>query len=60
MNAGGKERPTIIDVRGISKKFADKLVVNNVDMRVREGQIYGFLGPNGSGKTRSSACSAAC
>ncbi|MFA5256755.1 MAG: ABC transporter ATP-binding protein [Opitutales bacterium] len=51
MNAGGKDRPTIIDVRGITKKFADKTVVNNVDMCVREGQIYGFLGPNGSGKT---------
>jgi len=51
MEEGLKARPTIIDVRGITKKFADKVAVNNVDMCVREGQIYGFLGPNGSGKT---------
>jgi len=45
------ERQAIIDVRGVTKRFGDKTVVDNVDMRVLEGQIYGFLGPNGSGKT---------
>lgn len=40
-----------IDVRGLNKNFGDKHVVNDVSMRVRKGEIFGFLGPNGSGKT---------
>jgi ABC-2 type transport system ATP-binding protein len=40
-----------IDVRGVTKKFGDRTVVNNITMQVRPGEIYGFLGPNGSGKT---------
>ena len=41
----------VIDVRGVTKKFGDRTVVNNIAMQVRPGEIYGFLGPNGSGKT---------
>jgi ABC-2 type transport system ATP-binding protein len=40
-----------IDVEGITKTFGDKTVVNGLAMQVRRGEIYGFLGPNGSGKT---------
>ena len=40
-----------IDVRGVTKKFGDRTVVNDIAMQVRSGEIYGFLGPNGSGKT---------
>jgi len=40
-----------IDVRGITKSFAGKIVVNGLDMQVQRGEIFGFLGPNGSGKT---------
>lgn len=43
----------IIDVQGLNKSFGDKLVVDNLSMQVRRGEIYGFLGPNGSGKTTS-------
>ncbi len=40
-----------IDVEGVTKRFGGRTVVNNLAMRVRRGEIYGFLGPNGSGKT---------
>ncbi len=43
----------VIDVRGISKSFDGKKAVNGLDLQVRQGEIYGFLGPNGSGKTTS-------
>ena len=41
----------VIDVHGVTKKFGERVVVNNIAMQVRYGEIYGFLGPNGSGKT---------
>ena len=40
-----------IDVRGVTKIFGTRTVVNDIAMQVRPGEIYGFLGPNGSGKT---------
>lgn len=41
----------VIDVVGLTKVFGRKTVVDHLDMRVSRGEIYGFLGPNGSGKT---------
>ena len=40
-----------VEVEGLTKSFGAKVVVRNLSMRVRRGQIDGFLGPNGSGKT---------
>jgi len=40
-----------IDVEGLTKSFDGRTVVRNLSMRVKRGTIYGFLGPNGSGKT---------
>ena len=40
-----------MDLKGRSKRFGDRTVVNRIDLQVRTGEIYGFLGPNGSGKT---------
>ncbi len=43
----------VIDVRDLCKRFGDKTVVKALSMRVERGEIFGFLGPNGSGKTTS-------
>ncbi|HRF08350.1 MAG TPA: ABC transporter ATP-binding protein [Xanthobacteraceae bacterium] len=40
-----------IDVRGLTKSFDGRVVVRDLSMQVKRGSIYGFLGPNGSGKT---------
>jgi ABC-2 type transport system ATP-binding protein len=40
-----------IDVQGMTKRFGDRTVVDNISLQVRTGEIFGFLGPNGSGKT---------
>ena len=41
----------VIDVHGLTKKFDGRPVVRDLSMQVKRGTIYGFLGPNGSGKT---------
>jgi len=40
-----------IDVHGLTKRFGHKTAVNAIDIAVPEGEVWGFLGPNGSGKT---------
>ena len=40
-----------IDVTGLSKSFAGRVAVSNVDIQMPKGEVWGFLGPNGSGKT---------
>ena len=40
-----------ISVTGLTKRFGDRTVVDTVTMEVAKGEIMGFLGPNGSGKT---------
>jgi ABC-2 type transport system ATP-binding protein len=40
-----------IDVHGMTKRFGSRTVVDNIGLQIRRGEIYGFLGPNGSGKT---------
>jgi ABC-2 type transport system ATP-binding protein len=52
MTAAPISAPEIaIDVHGLSKSFDGREVVHDLSMQVRRGTIYGFLGPNGSGKT---------
>ncbi|CAL76679.1 putative ABC transporter (ATP-binding protein) [Bradyrhizobium sp. ORS 278] len=50
MNGAGPAE-IAIDVRGLTKSFGGREVVHDLSMQVRRGSIYGFLGPNGSGKT---------
>jgi len=40
-----------IDVEGLTKRFDGRPAVRDLTMKVKRGEIYGFLGPNGSGKT---------
>jgi ABC-2 type transport system ATP-binding protein len=44
-------RDIVIDVQHLTKKFDGRAVVRDLSMQVKRGTIYGFLGPNGSGKT---------
>src|ERR1700740_2168609 len=48
---GAPSNPVAIDVEGLSKSFDGREVVHDLSMQVKRGTIYGFLGPNGSGKT---------
>ena len=40
-----------IEVRGLSKKYGNKVAVNSIDLTVERGEIFALLGPNGAGKT---------
>lgn len=40
-----------IRLDGVRKEFQDTVAVEDLDLRIRRGEIYGFLGPNGAGKT---------
>src|SRR5688572_32551774 len=42
---------SVASVHGLVKRFGDKIAVNGVSLTLEKGAIYGFLGPNGSGKT---------
>ncbi len=45
------DAPIAIEARGLTRRFGDLLAVDHVDLTIARAQIYGFLGPNGSGKT---------
>ena len=55
VHAAGRSRimttDVVIDVHGLTKAFDGRTVVRDLSMQVKRGTIYGFLGPNGSGKT---------
>lgn len=41
----------MINIENLSKSFGDKLALDNLNLKVKKGEIFGFLGPNGAGKT---------
>ncbi|WP_255769868.1 ABC transporter ATP-binding protein [Pseudarthrobacter sulfonivorans] len=49
--AGGSAAGLTIETHGLTKRFGRQLAVDNVDLAVPHGAVFGFLGPNGSGKT---------
>ena len=42
---------TVLELKNVNKSFGKRKVIDNISLEVKEGEIYGFLGPNGSGKT---------
>lgn len=46
----------IVEIKGISKKFDTKTVLNNISFSVNEGEIFALIGPNGAGKTTTLRC----
>ena len=59
MSAPAPGAAPAIDVRHLTKRFGDKTVVDDFDIKGAQGAIYGFLGPNGSGSD-DDPCSADC
>ena len=45
------QRPTIIEMRGLTKRYRQRTAVEDLDLAVEEGAVFGFVGPNGAGKT---------
>lgn len=45
------ERPTAVQTIGLTRRFGDKVAVDQLDLSVAEGEFFGFLGPNGAGKS---------
>lgn len=41
----------VLEAKNLEKKFSDVIAVNNINFKVKEGEVFGFLGPNGAGKT---------
>ena len=41
----------VLELKNVSKSFGKRKIIDNLNLEVEEGEIYGFLGPNGSGKT---------
>ncbi|MDE2615262.1 MAG: ABC transporter ATP-binding protein [Burkholderiales bacterium] len=47
----GSASPTILDVKGVSKRFGGLQALSDVGITIRQGEVYGLIGPNGAGKT---------
>ncbi|MBD8610647.1 ABC transporter ATP-binding protein [Frigoribacterium sp. CFBP 13729] len=45
------ERPVVLSIKGIAKRYGSTVAVEGVDLEVRAGSFYGIVGPNGAGKT---------
>ncbi len=51
LSPANSSTPLAIDIRGVTKAFASKLAVDNLDLQIPHGSLCGFIGPNGAGKT---------
>ena len=50
------EEKTIVSIHNLVKRYADVLALDHLDLEIKRGEIYGLLGPNGSGKTTAINC----
>lgn len=50
METGGA-KPFVIETYALTKRYGDKAAVNQVNLQIQEGEIYGFIGRNGAGKS---------
>ena len=41
----------MIETRNLTKRYGNLIAVNNINLKLEEGDVFGFIGPNGSGKT---------
>ena len=41
----------MLEIKNVSKSYGSKKVLDNINLKVKEGQIFGFIGENGAGKT---------
>ena len=49
---GGKHMPqSMVHIENLVKRYGDLTALNHLELDIREGEIFGLLGPNGSGKT---------
>jgi ABC-2 type transport system ATP-binding protein len=51
LNLVGSPRASVIEARGVSRRFGDRVALRDVSLELREGEIHALLGPNGAGKT---------
>lgn len=47
---------TVVKIKGLVKNYAELRALDHLDLEIREGEIFGLLGPNGSGKTTTISC----
>jgi len=51
-----REGDTMISVKNLVKRYGDLVALDHLNLDIREGEIFGLLGPNGSGKTTAINC----
>jgi ABC-2 type transport system ATP-binding protein len=51
MEDASNGRSSLVETRGLTKRYGSLTAVSNLNLNVRRGEVYGFLGPNGAGKT---------
>ena len=51
VNIKGENMAAILKTKDLTKKYGNKIVVDNLNLEIEEGEVFGLLGPNGAGKS---------